>query len=77
MPGLQGKSQPDKVRAPRECPGCLLFHTMEALPSWNLLVLNSPSTLGNMGPWISSSKLCLAHQGGSRGTPLGALLPSQ
>lgn len=51
MPGLQGKSQPGRVVAPRECPGCLPVHTVEALPSWNLLALNSPRALGDLGPW--------------------------
>jgi hypothetical protein len=31
MPGLQGKSQSGRVDVPRECPGCLPVHTMEAL----------------------------------------------
>lgn len=33
MPGLQGKSHPGRVEAPRECPGCLPVHTVEALTS--------------------------------------------
>lgn len=50
MPGLQGKSQPGMVGAPRECLGCLPVHTVEALPSWNLLFLNSPRASGDSGP---------------------------
>lgn len=59
MPKLQGKSQPGRVRAPRECPGCLPVHTMEALPSWNLPALNSPRALRDLGPCISIS---LSHK---------------
>lgn len=49
MPGLQGKSQPGRVGAPRECLGCLPVHTVEVLPSWNLLSLNSPRASGDSG----------------------------
>uniref|UniRef100_A0A8C0KSQ2 Myosin-binding protein H n=1 Tax=Canis lupus dingo TaxID=286419 RepID=A0A8C0KSQ2_CANLU len=32
MPGLWGKCQPGRVRARRECPGCLRVHTKEPCP---------------------------------------------
>ena len=73
MPGLQDKSQPGRAGAPRECLGCLPVHTMEALPSWNLLSLNSSRASGDSGPLILEVSFALPTRGQPQSVP-GALL---